>query len=66
MIYLSATTHAYHIRYKQSIHSLIFNLDHKSKTFIQDHNIKLVDFDLGFQTKLILYFYELLTKIYEM
>jgi hypothetical protein len=26
---------------------LTLNLDHKSKTFTQDHNIKLVDFDLG-------------------
>jgi hypothetical protein len=43
-----------------------FNLDHKSKTFTQDHNIKLVDFNLGFQTKLILHFYELPAKIYEM
>jgi hypothetical protein len=43
MIYLSATTHAYHIRYKQSTHFLIFNLDHNSKTSTQEHNIKLVD-----------------------
>jgi hypothetical protein len=54
------------IRYKQSIHSLTFNLDHISKTLTQDHNIKLVEFDLGFQTKPILHFYELPTKIYEM
>jgi hypothetical protein len=66
MIYLSAKTHAYNIWYKQSIHSLTFDLDHTSKISTQDHNIKLVEFDLGFQTKLILYIYELPTKIYEM
>jgi hypothetical protein len=64
MAYFPAITQAYNIKYHKNIHSLTFDLDHTSKTFTQDYNIKLVD--LGFQTKLILHFYELPTKIYEM
>jgi hypothetical protein len=66
MAYFPAITQAYNIKHHKNIHSLTFDLDHTSKAFTQDHNIKLVGFDLGFQTKLILHFYELPTKIYEM
>jgi hypothetical protein len=43
MIYLLVKTHAYNIWYKQSIHFPIFDLDHKSRFSIQEHNIKLVN-----------------------
>jgi hypothetical protein len=66
MAYFLAITQAYNRKHHKNIHSLTFDLDRTSKTFTQDHNIKLVGLDLRFQTKLISYFYELLTKIYEM
>jgi hypothetical protein len=66
MTYFLVITQAYNIRHNKTFIPLTFDLDHTSMTSIQKHNIKLVGFDLGFQTKWILHFYELPMKIYEM